>query len=339
MEKIIKNENIKMLGAVLSIILIIIILRIIKVNITDDSITQTNNHNTSPAENIITNTDGSVSVTIMGNVLVSEKMRSSYRLYGTEGFMSKEIASTIKDSDIAIMNQTFCLSGSNELNYSASTNDLDMLQDMGINMVSLANKYFRISGADSSGSIATTLKDNNINSSGAGRDLNDACSAAYLTYNDKTIGLLSVMKISGDNNEGIAVNSNGHVRSISGIYGENSTDEICDSIKKAKKNCDFLIVNISWEDDSKKITKSMKSDAHSFIKSGADIIAGCSDKSLDVEYYKNKPIIYGTGNFLNTGNPSDTKLYKAVISKNNKCKLTIHDCKTAAYFVEKKTSS
>lgn len=337
MERIIKNENIKILAAVLSIVLIIIILRIVKVNIADEPITKTGNHNTSTAENIITNTDGSVSVAIMGNVLISEKMKSSYKIYGTEGIMSKDIASIIKDSDIAIMNQTFCLSGSNELNYSASVSDLNILQDMGINMVSLANKYFRKFGAESYGSVVTNLKDNNIISSGAGNDSNDAGSAAYLTYNDKTIGLLSVMKTSGDSNEGIAINSNGHVRSISGIYGENSTDEICDSIKKAKKNCDYLILNISWEDDSGKVTKSMKSDAQSFIKSGADMIAGCSDKPLDVEYYKNKPIIYGTGNFLNTGNYSDTKLYEAVISKNNKCKLTIHDCKTSAYFVEKKT--
>lgn len=337
MEKIIKNENIKILGGILSIVLIIIIIRTIKVNITDDSITKASNNNTSSAaENIITNTNGSVSVAIMGNVLISDKMRNNYKIYGKNGFMSEDIASTIKDSDIAIMNQTFSLSGPDELHYSASANDLNILQDMGINMVSLANKYFRRFGAESSGNIAVSLKDNNINASGAGRDSSDAGSATYLTYNDKTIGLLSVMKTLGDNNEGIAVNSNGYVRSISGIYGESSTDKICDSIKKAKKSCDFLIVDISWEDASGKVTKSMKSDAHSFIKSGADMIAGCSDKPLDVEYYKNKPIIYGTGNFLNTGNSSDTKLYEAVISKNNKCKLTIHDCKTSAYFVGKK---
>lgn len=336
MENILKNNRIKLLCAIFSIVLIIIILRIIKSNITDDSITKADNKNTSSAENVMTNSDGSVSVAIMGNVLISDKMRSTYKLNGTSGFMSEDIASVIKDSDIAIFNQTFSLSGPDEQNYSASAEDLDILHDMGVNMTSLANKYFRRFGAESSRDIISSLKYNNINSSGAGSDSYDACNAAYLTYNDKTIGLLSVMKTSGDDNEGIAINSNGYVHSKSGIYGESSTDDICDSIKRAKKSCDFLIVDIAWEDESGKITKSMKSDAHSFIKSGADMIAGCSDKPLDTEYYKNKPIIYGTGNFLNNGYSHDTKLYEAKISKNNKCKLTIHDCTTSAYFVEKK---
>lgn len=331
MEKMQKSDYIKAAASIIAILVIILILRTVKLNITDS--TKSNKNNFSAEDNIITNKDGSVSVALIGNVLIGKKVRSSYNLQGLSGFMSDDVSSVIKDSDIAIMNQTFSLSGEDEQNYSISPNDLNILQDMGINMVSLANKYFQKYGIDNAANIINSLNRFDINTAGAGSDANTAGESAYLTYNNKTIGLLSVMKVSDNTADGIAVNSNGHVYPVQGIYGESSTDDICDAIKKSKDKCDFLIVNISWENSTNKITKTMKSDAKSFIKAGADLIAGCSDKALDVEYYKDKPILYGTGNFLINGTPASTNVFEVTISKNNKCKLKVHEYNSSAFYV------
>lgn len=331
MEKMQKSDYIKAAASILAILVIILVLRAVKMNISDN--TKSNKNNFSSEDNIITNKDGSVSVALMGNVLIGKKIRNSYNLQGLSGFMSDEVSSVIKGSDIAIMNQTFSLSGEDEENYSISSDSLNILQDMGIGIVSLANKYFRQYGISDASNISSRLNDFNIKSSGAGSDANTAGEAAYLTYNNKTIGFLSVMKVSDNTADGIAVNSNGHVYPVKGIYGESSTDDICDAIEKAKGKCDFLIVNISWENSKNKVTKTMKSDAKSFINAGADLIAGCSDKALDVEYYKDKPILYGTGNFLINGNPASTNIYEVTISKTNKCKLKVHEYKSSAFYI------
>lgn len=332
MENLSKDDYIKILLSIISIIFIIVLIRFAKVHITDSSTPKSASAN----EKTATSKTDSVSVAILGNVMISNKMRNNYKLNGLSGIISDDLSSTIKNADIAIMNQTFSLSGADELNYSVSSNDLEILQDMGINMVSFANKYFRRYGTDSIISTFANLKNSSIQYAGAGMDVFQASDAAYFTCNNKTIGLLSVMKLSSDTNEGIAVNSNGYERSKNGIYGESSTDSICDSIQNAKDNCDFLIVNISWEkENTTKITKEMKNDAHSFIKSGADIVTGCNDKILDTEYYKDKPIIYGTGNFLNTATAANTNVYYLTIHQNNTCKIQEYDCKTDAYYVKK----
>ncbi|KKQ93394.1 MAG: Capsule synthesis protein, CapA, partial [candidate division CPR2 bacterium GW2011_GWC2_39_10] len=76
-------------------------------------------------------------------------------------------------------------------------------------------------------------------------------------------------------------------------------DDISLLIANAKKESDYLIAYINVSKDSRDPSTEAKNVAHSLAEMGADlIICGNSSISGGVEYYKNKFIDYGLGNFI-----------------------------------------
>ena len=107
----------------------------------------------------------------------------------------------------------------------------------------------------------------------------------------------------------------------------------------AKNNCDFLIVNVNWNTSGDAPSKEAKSAAKSFIKSGADMITGCSNSFEGIEYYKGCHIFYGTGNFLHTASQSKTAVVKLNISRKNKVSVKLIPCISDAYYIREMTST
>lgn len=325
MEKLLNSKYSKILLGIASIIIIILILRVFKSDINIDSSEQLP---LSTEENIKTNDNGSVSVMLLGNVTMNDRIRTSYNSKELSGIVETSLAEKIETSDIAIISQCFTANGVWSNNY-ASVSDLKIFTELGINMTCLSNKYFKALADDTIPSTISVLSQYGIKSAGASTSLSEAAFPATYTYNSKTIGLLSLTKIPENASEaGFAQDSNGHIKPVSGIYGKHDTDDLCTNIKNAKNKCNFLIVYATFDD------KSSKADAHKFIEAGADIVVGCSDNVDGIEYYKDKPIIYGIGNFLNSVQAFDTEAVKLNIKKDNSCSLTVIPCVSDAYYVK-----
>ncbi len=97
--------------------------------------------------------------------------------------------------------------------------------------------------------------------------------------------------------------------------GNAGTDEIIESIEKARENNDFIITTIHQSaKDSNTIENYNLQPTRSIIKNGkSDLIISVSPSIIKgVEYYENKLIFYGLGNFL-TDYISDRKSQEAVI--------------------------
>ncbi len=88
-------------------------------------------------------------------------------------------------------------------------------------------------------------------------------------------------------------------------------DDIVKAVKKARKSCDLLIVNMHWgweghrEQDAKQTSL-----GHAIVNAGADLVIGTHPHVYEgIEKYKGKYIVYSLGNFCFAGNanPGDKR--------------------------------
>ncbi|MBR2697607.1 MAG: CapA family protein [Clostridia bacterium] len=91
----------------------------------------------------------------------------------------------------------------------------------------------------------------------------------------------------------------------------NSKSEVVDAVKKARPDCDLLIVNMHWGFEMHyEPMKDQKDVGHAVIDAGADLVIGTHPHVYGgVEQYKGKYICYSLGNFCFGGNtmPSDQR--------------------------------
>lgn len=324
--KLSKEHYIAVLSLV-AIILIIFILHIIKGNLTIDNSEQIP---ISTEENIRTNDKGTVSLMLLGNLVINENVLTTYNTQGLQSIIEPKLQELIQNADISMVNQGFTVSSSwNEHNISGNT--LSIINDPGINVACMSNNYYR-TFSDDIESTSDSLRKNGVKCVGAANSLSESEAPVIYTFNNKTIGFISVTKLSDTSDTtGYATDSNGHTRPQPGVYGESDTDSICIAIKNAKKKCNFLVADVCWD------TKTMKEDAHKFAEAGADIIVGATDTVMGIEYYKDVPIIYGTGNFLNNVSSLETIAVKVKVNKNNTCSLSVVPCITDMSYVKRLT--
>lgn len=305
--------------AAAAIVVIIIGLKFIKTFIPSDSTTGKSKSD-------------SVSIALIGNVNMSKKLLTRYNDLGLSGFVSDSISSKIKSADIAVMNQCFTISAFTAPNNTVSDN-YHIIKELGINMVSLANPYFKQNADYITQNTINELNSVEMNYAGAGEDLDSSCKASVLECNGRKIGLLSVYYDNPSSSKGNAVNATSHEKASQGIYVDNSSDNICYNIKRAKKTCDFLILSIAWGtgSSSSEPDNDQRKMARDFIDAGCDTVIGCSDFIQGIQIYKDKPIIYSIGNFLNSDYHANTEMIELNVSSKNKITLTVNGCSTEAY--------
>lgn len=86
-------------------------------------------------------------------------------------------------------------------------------------------------------------------------------------------------------------------------------------IQLARKQADFVVLFVHWgEDLEPEVTAQQKKSGHALIDAGADaVIGGHPHLIQDVEWYKDKPIVYSIGNFVFDYFPYDPAVWKAWI--------------------------
>jgi len=139
---------------------------------------------------------------------------------------------------------------------------------------------------------------NNIQTIGAGKNLEDARKLKIIEIDNQKIGFLGYTDLAyvnfADKNEIPAA-----AEDKSGV-APTKEEYIFEDIKKYKDNCDLLFLSLHWSDEYTHVPKDSQIElAHKIIDAGADGILGHHAHNLQgVEIYKDKPIIYNMGNFI-----------------------------------------
>ncbi len=172
---------------------------------------------------------------------------------------------------------------------------LEILKDIRVDVVNLANNHQMDYGIEASEHTRSYLDELNIAYGGVGRNIQEATSPVILERKGYKIGFL----FHSWTNEFVepvpaATSDTAGVAPL-------SVPEICDAICKLKlQGVDIVIVSLHWgEGKSHNVRPENIYEAHKIIDAGADIIVGHHAHCLQgYEVYKGKPIFYGLGNFF-----------------------------------------
>ena len=268
-----------------------------------------NNENTSDEQNL----DDKITIVFGGDVLLSDSMVNTYNKNGgnIENIMSKRLLDEFTSADIAMVNQEFpfSLRGTKmqDKQYTFKTDPVyvKVLNEMGLDIVSLANNHTIDFGIDALTDTFETLKEASIQYGGAGNNIDEAKEVKYIDKAGKKVAFLCASRV-------IPVTTWNATADRPGLLTTYDPTLLLEQIKIAKENADYAVVYVHWgvehQDKPKDYQKNM---AKQYIDAGADVVIGCHTHCLQgVEIYNGKTIIYSMGNFLFGGTIERTMMVK-----------------------------
>lgn len=225
----------------------------------------------------------------------------NYNNYGINGAYSPGVQACMKNADIFMLNNEFCYTNRGVAQtakgycFRADPSTVSCLDEMGVDIVSVANNHAYDYGEQGFIDTIDTLKANNTPYVGGGMNLEDAKNnIVYFIANGIKIGYIAATQIERDVlfTQPATENSAGVTR----CYDPTMVNEM---IAIAKSNCDFVIVYPHWGTELvKEIQSDQQALAYSFIEAGADAIVGGHPHCLQgIEYYQDVPIFYSLSNF------------------------------------------
>jgi len=240
------------------------------------------------------------SVSFGGDVMFDTYVKDYIDKNGVANYI-EDIAPVFKTSDLSLVNLETAISTRGEkekdkqFTFRADPKYLQVLQNCGIYMVSLANNHSLDFGIEALEDTFKSLNERDISYIGAGKNMDEASKATYVSKNNMKLAFIGSSRV-------IPVVSWNAGSKKSGVATTYDPTIINSEIKKAKATSDFVICYIHWGEEGKNMpVEHQKHLAHNYIDNGADVVIGSHPHVLQgIESYKGKLIIYSLGNLIFT---------------------------------------
>ena len=165
---------------------------------------------------------------------------------------------------------------------------IDSIVQAGFDCVTLANNHFRDYGQDGVEKTINVCKNRGIDYCGGGKDIQEANQILFKTIKGERLAIINIC----ENEWSIATEHRG---------GSAPLDILANFkvIQEAKEKADYVVMIVHGGVEFYKLpTPRMKKAYHFFIDCGVDAIVNHHQHCFSgYEIYKEKPIIYGLGNF------------------------------------------
>lgn len=270
------------------------------------------------------NPDGEVSLVFAGDILFDESyaiMASmNQRGKGIEGGISGDLLERLRAADIFMVNNEFPYTdrgtptAGKTFTFRAKPESASYLNDMGADLVSLANNHAYDYGEISLLDSLDTLNRLGIPYVGAGRNLEEASRPVYLTVDGLTIGFVAATQIE----RMLSPDTKGATETSAGVFRCLEIDGLLESVREAKENSDFVIAFVHWgTEGTDELDHWQLEQAPQIAEAGADLIIGAHPHVLQpVGYCGSVPVVYSLGNFLFNSRTLDTCIVEAVVDEN-----------------------
>lgn len=278
-----------------------------------------------------------VTFTFAGDVLLDDEyaIMSTYRANGSvlENCIDPKLLEIMRGADVFMVNNEFTYTNrgtplnNKTFTFRANPDNVSIMQDMGVDIVSLANNHASDYGEVSLLDTLDTLEGADIPYVGAGRNLEEASKVVYFQNGDIKIGIVSateVERLASPDTKGATENTPGTFRCF-------QNDDLEAVIKEAKQNCDFLIVYVHWGTESTdQIDWSQPGQAEDFVAAGADVIIGAHPHVLqEIAYVNGVPVFYSLGNYWFNSKNLDSCLVTLEIGKDGLVSMRFIPCITS----------
>ncbi|NLP17131.1 MAG: CapA family protein [Clostridiales bacterium] len=234
---------------------------------------------------------------------------------GILGGIGEELVKEMNDADIFMLNNEFAYSTKGteiiEKSYTfrAHPKRVEILKEMGVDIVSLANNHALDFGEEALLDTFTTLEEAGIEYVGAGINLDRAKAPVYYTIGDTTIGYVAASHV-------IYAMDWYATDKRPGMIGTYDPTLFLASIKEAKENSDFVVVYVHWgKERTHDPVSYQKNLAKKYIDAGADVVIGCHPHVMQgIEFYNGKPIAYSLGNYWFNASKRESGLLKLYLN-------------------------
>lgn len=247
--------------------------------------------------------------------------------------ISDEIMDRLNEADISMLNHEYPVSTRGTAlkgkyyTFRALPEREAILQQMGIDLVSLANNHIYDYGADAFYDTLDALKQAGIPYVGAGADMEEAKRPVYFVTGGIKIGF-----VSANRSEKIIYTPEAGENSP-GVVRMYDTAMMNDIIREASGQCDYLIAYVHWGKEDSKYYQDYQTDiAKEFFASGADLIIGSHPHVLQgIGYVEDKPVLYSLGDFWFNKETKYTTVASLEITIDGLQKLSLLPCRQEGY--------
>lgn len=223
---------------------------------------------------------------------------------------SPELIQMMRDADIMCLNNEFTYSTNGAplegkyYTFRAHPSRVDILKELGVDIVSLANNHVYDYGEQSLLDTMATLKQADILYYGAGHNLDEAMSPVYFEIQGRTIAYVAASRAEKYKMTPQATEDS------PGILRCYDTELFIQTIKEARENADYVIAYVHWgTENTYELEEVQLTTGKEYLDAGADIVIGAHPHCLQgIEYYNGKPIVYSLGNFWFNDRTIDTML-------------------------------
>ena len=233
--------------------------------------------------------------------------------------IAPEVINIMRNSDIMMINNEFPYSGrgtpleGKQFTFRADPSDAAYLNDLGVDLVSLANNHAYDYGMQALVDTFDAIDSAGVEYVGAGMNDKEACKPIYYIVNNQKIAVLSATQIE----KGDSPDTRGAGTDTPGVFRCWKPDALLEQIRTAKENSDFVIVYIHWGTESQVETDwAQDEQAPMIAEAGADLIIGDHPHILQrLGTVRGTPIIYSLGNFWFNSKTQDTCLVQVDIGQ------------------------
>ena len=269
-------------------------------------------------------TQQDVTVVFSGDILLSSYVLNNYEKSGINGILSEELQSEMQNADITMVNEEFPFSNrgtqaqDKQFTFRVDPGYVKILQEMGIDVVTVANNHALDYGTDALSDTFQTLDNAGIAYVGAGDNLERASQPYVIKAGGKTFGFLAASRVIPEVSWDIDNRQPGMLCTY-------DSAELCNAIQKAKETCDYVVVYVHWGIERENTPQDYQRQlGKAYIDAGADMVIGAHPHVLQgIEYYNGKPIVYSLGNYIFNQEINSTVLLKTTITPENETTLQL----------------
>ncbi len=260
---------------------------------------------------IETEKDG-VTIRIVGDISLADNWKIMPKLKerqkGIYGILSEKTVDLLKDADIFLLNNEFTFSNRGAAlsgkmyTFRADPEHVSYLDEIGADIVSLANNHAYDFGADAFADTLKTLKDASLPYIGGGENIHEAAKPYYFIVGGRKFAFSAATRAEKN------IKTPEATENSSGVMRTYDPTKYIETIKTAEQQCDYNIVYVHWgAEGSHKIEDGLYEMGAKYIDAGADIVVGAHAHVLQgIQYYNNVPIVYNLGNFIFNDKTIDT---------------------------------
>ena len=265
-----------------------------------------------------------ISIVFAGDILFDDHYAPMAKLLqrgkGIEGSISAETLQVMRSADLFVVNNEFPYTDrgtptqGKTFTFRAKPEYASLLQDMGADLVSLANNHAYDYGEVSLTDSLDTLQGISIPYMGAGRNLEEAARPVSFIANDKKIAFIAATQIERLDNP----DTKGATADSPGVFRCLDPAQLLEVVRNAKQVSDYVIVFIHWgTEGTDELDWAQQDQAPRIAEAGADLIIGAHPHVLQpLGYCGDTPVVYSLGNFLFNSKPLDSCLVRVTLDEN-----------------------